>query len=256
MNPFEPQLPSWLRANVPFRIDRDVIPLICGLDYLPENWARRKHLVEPSVKSVRIPVKGAPPFPPPHWTGDAPPTGVWVNQTINLPSYPETSEVDKNVLSNNPPKDFWLYLVRDLGFPIEAALTSFGTSPGIQTLDRRRRSAVMNEEEDEFEYESTFIAQPGHMYISVPIRHTKTGGGFTRNAVLDVVAGLRMPEKTKQAIFEVVALRMSPKLVSKKFGIKPGVLRVYATRIRQKIRAQNAKIPRNTEVLENELLTV
>lgn len=254
-NPFEPQLPSWLDVEVPLRIGRDVIPLICGLDFLPEAWAKRMWLSDPEnydahfkgqptgVNCVKNIIKGARPFPPPHWTGDARPTCVWFNATINIPTFPETSDFDQNILSNNPPKEFWIYLVRDLGYPIESALTSFGIASGIQTPDRRRRSAVMNEEWDERldnEWdrftENTSIPQPEHPYIVAPIRYTKRGGGFTRDSVLQAVARMRASHKMRMACFEVVFNRRSPTKIAGKFGVGIRALNKAASRVRNAIR--------------------
>ena len=79
-----------------------------------------------------------------------------------------------------------------------------------------------------------------HLVQSVPISDVRrtTQGFFSREEVERAVGKMRTHFGMKAALTEVVFSRQSPTAVAKSYYLNPGVLKVYATRVRQRIRAQ------------------
>ena len=147
-------------------------------------------------------------FIQPCWTGDARPDK-------------ETTELGGDF----PEADYLAHLVKNLGYPIEAALAAMSRGHIWRNPkpDRRRNGG--------------HFAQPTHPYNqAAPNRRTTQGGGFSRAQVLSAIARMRTDNNTRFACFEVVYRRRSPKVVAQKYGIEWGKLRTYATRVRQRIR--------------------
>jgi hypothetical protein len=145
-------------------------------------------------------------FIQPCWTGDARP------------------EKEAAQLNNNFPESGYLaHLVKDLGYPIEAALAAM--SHGHVWRDPRP---------DRRQNGTTLVQHPYRP--AAPTRRTTQGGGFSRAQVLASVARMRTSDHIRLACIEVVFRRRAPKAVAEEYGIEWGKLRTYATRVRQRIR--------------------
>jgi hypothetical protein len=166
--------------------------------------SRRRFTRERTEWQYRTGIKKA--FLQPCWTGDARPD----KETAQLRSdFPETN--------------YLAHLVKDLGYPIEAALAAMS------------HGHVWRDPRPDRRHNGTTLVQ--HPYNPVaPNRRTTQGGGFSRAQVLSAIARMRTDNNTRFACFEVVYRRRSPKVVARQHGIEWGKLRTYATRVRQRIR--------------------
>jgi hypothetical protein len=179
---------------------------------------RSRFIRERTEWQYRAGIKKA--FPQPCWTGDARPD----KETVQL-------------IGDFPETNYLAHLVKDLGYPIEAALAAM--SHGHVWRDpspNRRRNG-------------TTLVHPYNP--AAPNRRTTQGGGFSRAQVISGIARMRTDDNTRLACFEVVYRRRSPKVVAKEYGIEWGKLRTYATRLRQRIRGgENAaqKTNKNTSL--------
>ena len=159
--------------------------------------------------------KKRPPFNPPHWTGDSA-EGL---TPVPLPArFPDAS--------------YLIDLVKDLGYPIEAALAAMAHPQMWQKPDRRR-NGVWEDEELGRMYDRTLIAQPVP-YVAAPSRRT-TQGFFSRDSVLKAVARMRGPYKMRMATFQVVFSRQNLSRVAKEFGVGASALKQAAIRVRRRI---------------------
>jgi hypothetical protein len=68
--------------------------------------------------------------------------------------------------------------------------------------------------------------------FDVPMRRTKTGGGFEKEVVMAALRESRYSDAMTLGIFDVLYHRRSPKQVAEDRRIPYGTLRVYATRIK------------------------
>jgi hypothetical protein len=186
--------------------------------WVPRRPLTRSHFIRERTEwQYRTGVKKA--FLQPCWTGDARPD----KETAQLRSdFPETN--------------YLAHLVKDLGYPIEAALAAMSHGHVWRDLSPDRR------------HNGTTLVQHPYRPLA-PTRRTTQGGGFSRTQVLSAIARMRTDNSTRFACFEVVYRRRSPKVVAKQYGIEWGKLRTYATRVRKRIRGGLQKANKN-EVLE------
>jgi hypothetical protein len=167
-----------------------------------------------------------PPFNPPHWAGDPPPTGVDIIPCIS-----------RLVTAGD-----FARLIKLFGYDPRAAWTSVTHSQPQPPPDRRRRVVrrdLSEQEGDERrEYNGAGFAQP-LPYVGAPARGTKQGCGFTRHQVAGVVDGMRIDLPTRRAVTKIVYARLPLKIVAKAYGIKWQTLKTYAQRARLRLRTNH-----------------
>src|SRR6266566_1877983 len=188
-------------------IDEDLTESKANPFWVPRRPVARKELRQERIRRLYIGGIRSP-FNPPHWTGDS----MEGLTAVPLPASGLDSE-------------YVLTLVRDLGYPIEAALAAMAHPPKVRQPDRRRKT-------DE---EGGSIVQPVS-YTAAPNRGTKRGGGFTRDSVKKAIARMRASHNMRLAVFEVVFRRRSPSRISVQFGVGTRALNKAATRVRNDIR--------------------
>jgi len=170
------------------------------------------------------PVANRPPFPAPHWHGEARPQGArGVRLQTRFPSVP-----------------YLTYLVRDLGYDGQAAFAALAKAhqPWLHSVDRRRANPVdADEQAGTVTYEYSPIVSVVHPYVpAAPSQRTKTGGGLSKQQVEAALGRKRWDSGTKKGVFEIVYRQRSSLQVSNESGIPVETLYVYASRLRQDIR--------------------
>lgn len=76
----------------------------------------------------------------------------------------------------------------------------------------------------------------GFHLVDIPVNRRTRQGFFSRKSVEWAVGKMRVDSFVKTAVTEVVFSRQSPTKVAKFWGLNPRVLKVYATRVRRRIR--------------------
>lgn len=131
--------------------------------------------------------------------------------------------------SNFPSSEYLLMLVQDLGYERSAALSALSRAHIWRDPrpDRKRNGQPF-----------TVL----HPYRSAaPTRRTLIGGGFTKAQVMKAVSQMKTrSHKMRQAMLEIVYRRQPPKEISKKLKLNWGMVRVYATRVRQRLKEEAA----------------
>lgn len=184
------------------------------------------HHIDPSVSSGPRPRKSVdrPPFPAPHWRGEARPHGA---RRVRLQT-------------RFPSLGYLTYLVRDLGYDGNAAFAAMvqAHQPWLRASDRRRAHPVdADSQRGTAPRAYSRIVSVVHPYVpAAPSRRLTTGGGLTKEQVQRELARKRWDNWTKNAVFEIVYLRRSSLQVSNESGIPVETLYVYASRLRQDIR--------------------
>jgi hypothetical protein len=169
-----------------------------------------------------------PPFPAPHWHGEARPRGARrVRLQTRFPSVP-----------------YLTYLVRDLGYDGHAAFAAMvkAHQPWLHFVDRRRANPVdADAQAKTVPHEYSPIVSVVRPYVpAAPSRRSKTGGGLTKGQVEAALARKRWDSGTKKGVFEIVYRQRSSLQVSNESGIPVETLYVYASRLRRDI--QNADL--------------
>ena len=188
-------------------VDEDLTEPKTNPFWVPRRPVARKELRNERIRRLYIGGIRSP-FNPPHWTGDS----MEGLTAVPLPASGLDSE-------------YVLTLVRDLGYPIDAALAAMAHPPRVRQPDRRRKVE---------EGGNTVIAQPVS-YTAAPSRRTERGG-FTRDSVRKAIARMRASSQMRLAVFEVVFSRRSPSRISVQFGVGTRALNKAASRIRKDIR--------------------
>jgi hypothetical protein len=169
-----------------------------------------------------------PPFPAPHWPGEARPHGA---RRVRLKT-------------RFPSIGYLTRLVRDLGYDGNAAFAAIvqAHQPWLRSVDRRRANpADANPRAGTAPHEHSAIVSVLHSYVpAAPSRRSKTNGGLTKEQVYQALARKRWDSGMKKAVFEIVYGRRSNLQVSNESGIPLETLYVYASRLRQDI--QNADL--------------
>jgi hypothetical protein len=148
-----------------------------------------------------------PPFNPPHWAGDPPPTCVDIIPCV----------------SRLVTADDFARLVKLFGYDPRAAWTSVTHAQLQPPSDRRRRvvrpDLSAREGDERREYNGAGFAQP-LPYVGALSRGTKQGCGFTRRQVAGVVDEMRIDLPTRRAVAKIVYARLPLRVVAKAYGIK------------------------------------
>ena len=165
-----------------------------------------------------------PPFPAPHWCGEARPHGA---RRVRLQT-------------RFPSLGFLTYLVRDLGYDGSAAFAAMvqAHQPWLRSVDRRHAHPVdANPQAGTVAHEYSPIVSVVHPYVpAAPPRRSKAGSGLTKEQVHKALARKRWDSEMKKAVFEIAYRRRSSLQVSNETGIPVEILYVYASRLRQDIR--------------------
>lgn len=163
-----------------------------------------------------------PPFPAPHWRGEARPHGARrVTLKTRFPSVP-----------------YLTYLVRDLGYDGRAALAAMvkAHQPWLNSGDRRRLTGP---------HEYAPIVSVVHPYVpAAPSRQSKVGRGLTKEQVRRALVKKRWDTETKNAVFEIVYRRRSSLQVSNESGVPVETLYVYSSRLRRDIQNPDLRAQR------------
>jgi hypothetical protein len=177
-----------------------------------------------------------PPFPTPHWPGEARPHGA---RRVPLQS-------------RFPSLGYLTYLVSELGYDGRAAFaaTTQAHQPWLRTVDRRRAKSIdvdavvtkfgRGNESSELTpkvnwSKSSKLVSPRPYIPAAPGRRTKVAGGLTNEQVRQALAKKRWDKRMKEAVFEIVYRRRSNLQVSNESGIPVETLYVYASRLRKEI---------------------
>jgi hypothetical protein len=165
-----------------------------------------------------------PPFPAPHWPGEARPRGA---RRVRLKT-------------RFPSIGYLTCLVRDLGYDGNAALAAMvqAHQPWLRSVDRRRANPVdANPRAGTTAHEHSAIVSVVRPYVlAAPSQRSKTSGGLTKEQVHQALAKKRWDSGMKKAVFEIVYGQRSNLQVSNESGIPLEILYVYASRLRHDIR--------------------
>jgi hypothetical protein len=163
-------------------------------------------------------------FPPPHWKGEARPSGARrVQARTRFPS-----------------AGYLTYLVSELGYEPSAAIAALSRAhnPWTRLPDRRRANASNADEQilrQKYEYSSLAPAHP--YYPASPSRRTKVGGAYAKEKVLRALERRGWNDNTQAAIFEVVYYKQSATQVAAQRGLKLATVYQYSSRLREDLKA-------------------
>jgi hypothetical protein len=169
------------------------------VETLTDRWLfPNNHATADSIAFTR------PPFPAPHYSGDAPPYNTYdVPEGLVAVSHEFSCEF--------PSASYLLDLVHKYGYDIDAALSCLTRAHlwRNSTPDRRKCGGHPTADNQmNGEYANPRFSQPAHPYNpSAPNRRTHHGGGFSRSQVLASVARMRTSHNVRLACFEVVYRR-------------------------------------------------
>jgi hypothetical protein len=144
--------------------------------------------------------------------------------------------------SNFPSPDFVRRLVVEMEYSPEAALAAIAWAhkPWAHPKSDRRK-AIAPDADEQGVTRSTghqSLVDPNHPYNpAAPSRRTLRGGGFSPKQVRQGLSRMRADGRVGDALFEIVYRRRSTKKVAEEFDLSPENLYVYASRLRQHIRA-------------------
>jgi hypothetical protein len=191
-----------------------------------ETLAMARHLCHIRSADIR------PPFPAPHWRGEARPHGARCVRLRN----------------RHPSLPYLTYLVSELGYDSDAAFAVLARSWGFHRgrPDRRRKKAVSGadrqaERQPSRDYQRFDYGD--NLYVPEGMgRRTLGGGGFTGKQVSQGLLKMRASSLVKGALNEIVYGRRSTLEVSNKTGIPVENLYVYASRLRERIRCESQAV--------------
>jgi hypothetical protein len=191
--------------------------------WIPRRLSDRKRFnIERMVRSRRhITMR------PPVWSGDERPFGA---RRVR-------------VRSNFPSQIMVKRLCADLAYPKDAASAFFirAHAPWMTPGPDRRKNvcrSMSDTDEGNKQRDSVALPQPAHPYNPAsPSKRTHVGGGWTEQRVLEGLRNMRMDAKTKAALVEIVYRGRSTLQVADEFGLAAENLYVYASRLRNHIRA-------------------
>lgn len=145
--------------------------------------------------------------------------------------------------SNFPSQIMVKRLCADLAYPKDAASAFFmrAHAPWMNPSPDRRKNvctSISDVDDGKMQRDSVGLPQPAHPYNPAsPSRRTQVGGGVTQEQVQRGLQKMRTDDKVKRALVEIVYRQRSTLQVADEFALAAENLYVYASRLRNHIRA-------------------